>query len=54
MRTVCSELIAVRLDALDQDPGVGPNVHQFVDYTALWAPVPDDGFPRFGERMAWK
>jgi hypothetical protein len=51
---VDAELIAVRLGALDQDPGVRPGVHQFVDYAAPWAPVPDDGLPRFPERMAWK
>jgi hypothetical protein len=48
------DLIAVRLGALDEDPGVRPSVHQFVDYAAPWAPVPDDGLPRFPERMAWK
>jgi len=46
-------LIAVRLGALDQDPGVRPSVHQFVDYAAPWSPVPDDGLPTFPERMAW-
>jgi hypothetical protein len=49
-----AELIAVRLGALDQDPGVRPGLHQFVDYAAPWAPVPDDGLPRFPERMAWQ
>jgi hypothetical protein len=48
------ELIAVRLGALDQDPGVRPGAHQFVDYAAPWAPVPDDGLPRFPERMTWE
>jgi hypothetical protein len=43
--------IAVRLGALDQDPGVRVRVHQFVAYAAPWAPVPDDGLPRFPERM---
>jgi hypothetical protein len=47
------ELLSVRLGALDQDPGVRPNAHQFVDYAAPWEPVPDDGFPRFPERMDW-
>jgi hypothetical protein len=28
-------------------------VHQFVTYAAPWAPVPDDGLPRFPERMTW-
>jgi hypothetical protein len=47
------DLLAVRFGALDDDPGVRPNVHQFVDYAPAWAPVPDDGFPRFPERMKW-
>jgi len=48
------ELVAVRMGALDGDPGVRPNAHQFVDYAPAWAPVPDDGLPRFGERMSWQ
>jgi hypothetical protein len=47
------ELVAVRLGALDQDPGVRPSVHQFVDYAAPWEPIPEDGLPRFPERMKW-
>jgi hypothetical protein len=48
------DLVAVRLGALDQDPGVRPSVHQFVDYAAPWEPVPEDGLPRFPERMKWE
>ena len=48
------DLIAIRMGALDQDPGIRPQVHQFVDYAAPWEPVPDDGLPRFGERMTWE
>jgi hypothetical protein len=48
------DLVAVRLGALDQDPGVRPGVHQFVDYAPAWAPVPDDGLPRWPERMGWE
>ena len=47
------DLIAVRLGAIDQDPGVRPSLHQFVDYAPAWAPVPDDGLPRFPERLDW-
>lgn len=47
-------LVAVRLGALDGDPGVRPGLHQYVDYAAPWDPVPDDGLPRFPERMAWE
>jgi len=50
-----SEIVAVRLGALDQaDPGVRPRAHQFVDYAAEWEPIPDDGLPRFPERMKWE
>jgi hypothetical protein len=48
------ELVGVRIGSLDQDPGVRPGLHQFVDYAAPWAPVPDDGLPRFPERMTWE
>jgi hypothetical protein len=44
------EQIAVRLGALDEDPGVRPGLHQYVDYAAPWLPLPDDGLPRFPER----
>jgi hypothetical protein len=45
------EQVVVRLGALDQDPGVRPGAHQFVDYAAPWEPIPEDGLPRFPERM---
>lgn len=48
------ELIAIRMGALDQDPGVRPGLHQFVDYVAPWYTIPDDGLPRFPERMQWE
>jgi hypothetical protein len=46
------ELIAVRMGALDQDPGIRPSAHQFTDYAPAWAPVPDDGLPRHRERIS--
>jgi hypothetical protein len=48
------QLIAVRVGALDQDPGVRPTVHQFVAYAPPWEPIPDDGLPRFPERLTWE
>ncbi len=45
------EIVAVRLGAIDGDPGVRPSAHQFVTYAAPWEPLPDDGLPRFAERM---
>lgn len=46
------EIKIVRLGAIDGDPGVRPSAHQFVAYAAAWAPIPDDGLPRFAERIA--
>lgn len=48
------DLLAVRMGALDQDPGVRPGAHQFVAYAAPWEDIPDDGLPRFEERLSWK
>jgi hypothetical protein len=45
------EILAIRMGALDGDPGIRPAAHQFVDYAAPWFPVPDDGLPRFPERI---
>jgi len=45
------ELVAVRMGALDEDPGIRPGAHQFTDYAAPWEPLPDDGLPRFPERL---
>ena len=48
------DLIAVRMGAFDDDPGVRPSVHQFVDYKAAWYEIPDDGLPRYPERLTWE
>ena len=40
----------VRLGAFDGDPGIRPEYHQYVAYAAVWAPIPDDGLPRYPER----
>jgi hypothetical protein len=45
------EVAMVRLGELDGDPGVRPSAHQFVAYAAAWEPLPDDGLPRYDERM---
>lgn len=42
--------VGVRLGAFDEDPGVRPGHHQFVDYAAPWDPIPDDGLPRYPEQ----
>ena len=45
------EVAIVRLGAIDGDPGVRPAARQFVAYAAPWEPIPDDGLPRFPERL---
>jgi len=42
-------VIAVRLGAFDQDPGIRPSYHTYVAYAAPWEPVPADGLARFDE-----
>ncbi|HET8607188.1 MAG TPA: GFA family protein [Gaiellaceae bacterium] len=43
-------VLAVRLGAIDGDPGIRPSYRQYVAYAAQWEPLPDDGLPRFPER----
>jgi hypothetical protein len=45
------DVVVVRLGAIDGDPGVRPSLRQFVAYAAPWEPIPDDGLPRYAERM---
>lgn len=45
------EIAVVRMAAFDADPGIRPAAHQFVAYAATWEPIPDDGLPRFDERI---
>lgn len=45
------EIVVVRLGALDGEPGVRPTARQFVAYAVAWEPIPDDGLPRYDERM---
>jgi hypothetical protein len=42
------EQVAIRLGALDADPGIRPQWRQWVDSAPSWEPIPDDGLPRFG------
>jgi hypothetical protein len=39
----------VRLGAIDGDPGVRPQWHQYVAYAASWEELPEDGLPRYPE-----
>jgi hypothetical protein len=43
------DLTGVRLGALDGDPGVRPEWHQYVAFAAAWEEIPDDGLPRYDE-----
>jgi hypothetical protein len=44
--------IAIRLGAIDGDPGVRPQFHTFVESKAPWEELPDDGLPRYPEGAA--
>jgi len=47
------EEVAVRLGALDRDPGIRPHYRQFVDSAAPWEAIPQDGLERYpGSRSA--
>jgi len=41
--------ISIRFGVLDDDPGIRPEWHSFVDSKAPWDELPDDGLPRFPE-----
>jgi len=45
------EWIGIRLGTLDGDPGIRPTYHMFVDSRADWEELPDDGLPRYSERI---
>ena len=46
-----ADQVIVRLGAIDGDPGIRPQAHQYVAYKAPWIELPDDGLPRFPERI---
>jgi hypothetical protein len=43
------EFVAIRLGAIDGDPGIRPEFRQWVSSAAPWEPLPDDGLPRYDE-----
>jgi hypothetical protein len=45
------EIRFVRAGTLDESPEVPVLWHQFVAYKVPWHPLPEDGAPRFPERM---
>ena len=38
--------VSIRMGSFDDDPGVRPQAHVFVDSRAPWDVLPDDGLPR--------
>jgi hypothetical protein len=43
-------IVGVRLGAVDGDPGIRPQWHQFVESAPDWEPLPEDGLPRSQQR----
>jgi hypothetical protein len=43
--------VSIRLGSFDDDPGIRPSAHVFVDSAAPWFEVPDDGLPRHSELL---
>jgi hypothetical protein len=39
----------LRLGTLDGDPGIRPTYRQYLNYAAVWEPVPDDGLAHHRE-----
>ncbi len=48
--SVGSDFRVVRLGAVDGDPGIRPEWHQWLESAPDWEPIPDDGLPRFAQR----
>lgn len=40
-------VVGVRVGALEGDPGIRPEWHQFVASMPAWEELPDDGLPRY-------
>jgi hypothetical protein len=40
-------VLGIRLGAVDGDPGIRPQWHQWLESAPDWEPIPDDGLPRF-------
>jgi hypothetical protein len=45
--SLAEEQIAARLGAVDGDPGIRPELRQWVGSAVAWEEIPDDGLPRF-------
>jgi hypothetical protein len=44
-------IAGIRMGSFDDDPGVRPTARQFTAYAVPWEPIPDDGLPRYPERV---
>ena len=42
--------VSIRLGTIDDDPGIRPSYHSFVDEVPPWDALPDDGLPRHARR----
>jgi hypothetical protein len=42
--------VGIRLGAVDGDPGIRPQWHQWIESAPDWKPVPDDGLPRYPQQ----
>jgi hypothetical protein len=42
--------VSIRLGSLDDDPGIRPQFHAFVDSKAPWDAIPEDGLPYYPGR----
>ena len=43
------DIRGVRLGGFDADPGIKPQIRQYVAYAAAWETIPEDGLPRYPE-----
>jgi hypothetical protein len=46
-RSGTTSTLGVRVGALEGDPGIRPEWHQFVASMPAWEGLPDDGLPRY-------
>ncbi|MBS1885887.1 MAG: GFA family protein [Actinobacteria bacterium] len=44
-----ADAIFVRLGAIEGDPGIRPQLRQWLSSAAPWEPIPDDGLARYDE-----
>lgn len=47
--SLAEDFISIRLGAVEGDPGIRPEYHQWVSSAAVWEDIPADGLPRYEE-----